>query len=120
MGGIGLTEGKRIAPARANIGFPRFIRCLSAEFAARASVYPKQRHCTAHTPVSGAPRSGETLTYRQKQGVAPMGDSASRSHSAAEASLGIRQSPRGERLTVPTFAPSGRQERLNCCEKKRR
>lgn len=29
--------------------------------------------------------------------------STSRSQSAAEASLGIRQSPRGERLTVPTF-----------------
>ncbi|MNP82856.1 hypothetical protein D3C76_1816280 [compost metagenome] len=46
-------------------------------------------------------------------------DSTSFSHSAAEASLGIRQSPRGERLTVPTFGPSGKQERLNCWEKKR-
>ena len=33
---------------------------------------------------------------------------------------GIRQSPRGESVTVPTFGPSGRQERLNCCVKKRR
>ena len=30
------------------------------------------------------------------------------------ASDGIRQSPRGESVTVPTFGPSGRQERLNC------
>ena len=42
------------------------------------------------------------------------------SHSADTASDGIRQSPRGESVTVPTFGPSGRQERLNCCVKKRR
>ena len=41
--------------------------------------------------------------------------SASLSHSADTASDGIRQSPRGESVTVPTFGPSGRQERLNCC-----
>ena len=29
----------------------------------------------------------------------------------------MRQSPRGERDTEPTFGPSGRQERLNCWEK---
>ena len=46
--------------------------------------------------------------------------SASLSHSADTASDGIRQSPRGESVTVPTFGPSGRQERLNCCVKKRR
>ena len=40
--------------------------------------------------------------------------SSSPSQSAAEASDGIRQSPRGERDTEPTFGPSGRQERLNC------
>ena len=39
---------------------------------------------------------------------------------SSEASLGIRQSPRGERLIEPTFGPSGRQERLNCWRKKRR
>ena len=42
------------------------------------------------------------------------------SHSAALASLGIRQSPRGDSATEPTFGPSGIAERLNCCEKKRR
>lgn len=31
------------------------------------------------------------------------------------ASDGILQSPRGESDTVPTFGPSGRHERLNCC-----
>ena len=36
------------------------------------------------------------------------------------ASLGIRQSPLGERVTLPTFGASGRQERLNCWEKNRR
>ncbi len=30
------------------------------------------------------------------------------------ASLGIRQSPRGLRLTLPTLGPSGKQLRLNC------
>ena len=41
-------------------------------------------------------------------------------HSALTASDGIRQSPRGDKVTVPTFGPSGRQERLNCCVKNRR
>ena len=40
-------------------------------------------------------------------------------HIAAEASLGMRQSPLGERDTEPTFGPSGMQLLLNCCEKKR-
>ncbi len=43
----------------------------------------------------------------------------SSSHSAADASLGMRQSPLGERVTEPTFGPSGRQLLLNCCVKKR-
>ena len=30
-------------------------------------------------------------------------------------SLGMRQSPRGDSPTEPTFGPSGRLERLNCC-----
>ena len=45
--------------------------------------------------------------------------SASFSQRAAEASEGIRQSPRGERETEPTLTPSGTQLRLNCCAKKR-
>ena len=32
----------------------------------------------------------------------------------------MRQSPRGERETLPTLGPSGMQLRLNCCWKKRR
>jgi hypothetical protein len=43
-----------------------------------------------------------------------------RSHSDASASLGMRQSPRGDRLIEPTFGPSGKHERLNWFEKKRR
>ncbi len=39
---------------------------------------------------------------------------------STEASLGIRQSPRGLREMLPTLGPSGRQERLNCWLKKRR
>ena len=46
--------------------------------------------------------------------------SASFIQRAAEASLGILQSPRGERLVLPIFTPSGWQLRLYCCEKKRR
>ena len=46
--------------------------------------------------------------------------SSSACHSAAEASLGIRQSPRGDRAAVPTLGPSGTQLRLNCWEKNRR
>ena len=45
--------------------------------------------------------------------------SISASHTAALASDGIRQSPRGDNATEPTFGPSGIAERLNCCEKKR-
>lgn len=41
-------------------------------------------------------------------------ESRSASHAAEDASEGIRQSPRGERLMLPTFGPSGIQERLNC------
>ena len=40
--------------------------------------------------------------------------SSSASQSALDASVGIRQSPRGESVTEPTFGPSGMQERLNC------
>ena len=46
--------------------------------------------------------------------------SSSCCQTAAQASLGIRQSPLGESVTEPTFGPSGRQLRLNCCWKKRR
>lgn len=35
-------------------------------------------------------------------------------HILYDASLGILQSPRGDKETLPTFGPSGRHERLNC------
>ena len=41
------------------------------------------------------------------------------SQRATWASLGIRQSPRGDRLTEPTFGPSGRHDRLNWLAKNR-
>ena len=37
----------------------------------------------------------------------------------AVASLGMRQSPLGDRETEPTLGPSGIQLLLNCCEKNR-
>ena len=43
--------------------------------------------------------------------------SSSASHKAEQVSLAIRRSPLGDRHTVPTLGPSGRQLRLNCCEK---
>src|SRR5262249_28520313 len=46
--------------------------------------------------------------------------SAHCSHRVASASLGMRQSPRGERLMLPTLGPSGRQDRLNWLAKNRR
>ena len=46
--------------------------------------------------------------------------SSSAIHKALQASLGMRQSPRGDSVTDPTFGPSGRQLRLNCWAKKRR
>ena len=50
----------------------------------------------------------------------PYSSFKSSSHAAADASDGMRQSPRGLSEQVPTFGPSGKQERLNCCAKKRR
>jgi hypothetical protein len=63
--------------------------------------------------------------YKDKKNVQMMHHlmemaSTSSSQTRAEASLGMRQSPLGERLTEPTLGPSGKQLRLNCCEKKRR
>jgi hypothetical protein len=37
-------------------------------------------------------------------------------HERNEMSDGIRQSPRGDRLMVPTFGPSGKVDRLYCWE----
>ena len=36
---------------------------------------------------------------------------------ATHASDGMCKSPRGDTPTLPTFGPSGKQERLNCCAK---
>ena len=45
--------------------------------------------------------------------------SSSEIQSLTWASDGMRQSPRGEKLTRLIFGPSGMQERLNCWLKKR-
>ena len=63
----------------------------------------------------GTPMFGDWLLSSAYSSV-----SSSACHSAALASLGIRQSPRGESAAEPTLGPSGRQLRLNCWEKKRR
>lgn len=56
---------------------------------------------------------------RQRR-IRPALATAAQRQTMEEASLGMRQSPRGESDTLPTRGPSGMQERLNCCEKKRR
>lgn len=60
--------------------------------------------------------------FDKKRGDGPYASSflISSIQSRMEASLGIRQSPRGERQTLPTLTPSGMQFRLNCWVKKRR
>ena len=73
-------------------------------------------------PVLRRSRAGEQEQGRCKQegSFHIHNSSTSRSHAAAEASEGMRQSPRGESDTEPTFGPSGMAERLNCWVKKRR
>lgn len=56
----------------------------------------------------------------QRPSYSACSPSISFSHSVAQASEGMRRSPLGDTATLPTFGPSGRQERLNCCWKKRR
>ena len=57
---------------------------------------------------------GETFSKVSPRKIPYHNLSASASQRAEDASDGIRQSPRGERATEPTFGPSGMQERLNC------
>lgn len=64
--------------------------------------------------------AGEAIRRVISMFLPPYSRSISFSHSLEQASLGIRQSPRGERVTLPTLGPSGRQERLNCWIKNRR
>lgn len=76
----------------------------------------------ASSPHSRVPRLLWPPIFRRLAPLKRVAYSVSSSvcHSVHWASLGIRQSPRGDRATVPTLGPSGRQLRLNCCEKKRR
>ena len=66
--------------------------------------YANVFYCDLHNQIT-------ILSYFQSFGLT---DERSLSHKATLASLGIRQSPRGESDTLPTFTPSGRHERLNC------
>lgn len=76
--------------------------------AARARGFPRGggRHRNRHVVWLKKTRSGYRFSH-------------SSIHSLDEASLGMRQSPRGLRQQLPTLGPSGRQLRLNCCAKKR-
>src|SRR5439155_4772930 len=68
-------------------------------------------------PLRAAPRGeGRRAFIGLDAGVVA---SSSASQAPAEASLGMRQSPRGDRLTDPTLGPSGLIERLNCWSKNR-
>ena len=62
---------------------------------------------------------GVNVDFKANQRASYPSASTSASQASPLASLGIRQSPRGESATEPTFGPSGMAERLNCCEKKR-
>ena len=61
-------------------------------------------------------RSDYTIIARDRMPTSPVCgyDRLKACQKRHAASLGIRQSPRGERLSEPTFGPSGRQLRLNC------
>ena len=76
----------------------------------RSGVNAKEKR--TWNPISSLPVS--------KADHAVYNDSHCLTHRALTASLGMRQSPRGLRLTLLTLGPSGRQERLNCWLKKRR
>ena len=83
---------------------------------------PSSARCGGHLP----PREGRGCREKRGTPLFIIGSlpyyrlSTSSSQIRALASLGIRQSPRGLRVTEPTFTPSGRQLRLNCWVKNRR
>ena len=72
----------------------------------------------AARPAAGPHRTARDRGARSQRSGSSA--STSSSHRRAEASLGMRQSPRGDSVTEPTFGPSGRQLRLNCWAKNRR
>ena len=100
----------------------------------RATVAMVQVPAQAAANAAGEPLGEAICSFRLQQSAAGIfcanwgvgvymdfySASASSSHRAETASLGMRQSPRGDRVTVPTLGPSGRQDRLNCWEKNRR
>ena len=64
--------------------------------------------------VFGSALPGVSLLLSMALRFVPKFSAHIRAVRAAQASLGMRQSPRGESVTEPTFGPSGRQLRLNC------
>ena len=82
-----------------------------------------------NVPLIQSPRSGALLLHRGRFHCAKRtftlhslqrSEFHRRSHASLEASDGIRQSPRGESDTDPTFGESGTQLRLNWEAKNRR
>ena len=59
----------------------------------------------------------EHLKREYKIPYAYYNNSSSSIQIRTHASEGIIKSPRGDTESVPTFGPSGKQERLNCCAK---
>ena len=70
--------------------------------------------------VFGSALPGVSLLLSMALRFVPKFSAHIRAVRAAQASLGIRQSPRGLIEILPTLGPSGKQERLNCWLKKRR
>lgn len=96
-----------------------FCNLIAALLHANRSPFATRKHSGVNAkekrtwnPISSLPVS--------KADHAVYNDSHCLTHRALTASLGMRQSPRGLRLTLLTLGPSGRQERLNCWLKKRR
>lgn len=84
-------------------------------------MFTKQPPKTEDYNVFNAPSSAIWADARNGSDPAIRADVYKVSSSAiqmdAQASLGIRRSPLGDTATLPTFGPSGRHERLNCCAK---
>ena len=75
-----------------------------------------QTHSNAYRPNS-LPRQSQAPEEAPESHAMDYSRSSCSLQSFTHASLGIRRSPRGDTATLPTFGPSGRQERLNCCAK---
>ncbi len=126
------ARGRRLPPRiDRKTGRPTIAIAAASSAAAVAAVEPFPRPSAASVPHDSPPSPRRAVAFctfalgpiRRMRLISLKGTPINRtiaslystccSHNAALASLGMRQSPRGERLTVPTLGPSGRQERLN-------